>query len=204
MLNKIKTFLVKLIGKIHWKQTHAITDDDRAEIRKQLTSHYYLIVTRRSNHLSTFAICFMNWWLTGKWGFYSHILMNTENDVVDDSDFRLVEAIGTGVTYSSFWKVFGKVDAVGLIKPKNLSIDEWTNVLDKARTEIGKPYDTLFDLTNDKSLSCVELVRVALSNEPNYKTDFANFEKMIRHNGNLTPQMFVDCEDFEVIWHVKR
>ena len=204
MFKKITSKVVNFIGKIHWKQNQTISVADHEEIRKRLTNHYYLIVTRRRNYLSTYFIGFAHFLLTGRWGFYSHILMNTEDKVTTDADFRLVEAIKKGVTYSSFSDVFGTVDAVGLIKPKNLTLDEWTNVLDAARTQIGKPYDTLFDLKSDKALSCVELIHYALKKSPNYNEDFVHFENMVNKQGNITPQTFVECQDFEVIWSIRR
>jgi hypothetical protein len=76
--------------------------------------------------------------------------------------------------------------------------------MDKAMTEIGKPYDSLFDLKNDNALSCVELGRTALMAEPNYYTNFANFEEMIRKRKNLTPQMFYECPDFEVVYEIRK
>jgi hypothetical protein len=126
-----------------------------------------------------------------------------EDEVKADDDFRLVEATGNGVNYSPFELVF-EVHGVVLLKPKNMSVDHWTLVMDKAMTEIGKPYDSLFDLKNDNALSCVELVRTALMAEPNYYTNFANFEEMIRKRKNLTPQMFYECPDFEVVYEIRK
>lgn len=128
--------------------------------------------------------------------------MNVEGDVVSDTDFRLVEAVGVGVKYSGFAQVFD-VQGVCLMKPKSMSLDAWTAVMDKAKTQLGKPYDTIFDLKEDTHLSCVELVRNALMAEPNYERDFAHFEKMITSSKNLTPQMFRDCPDFEVVYEIR-
>jgi hypothetical protein len=75
--------------------------------------------------------------------------------------------------------------------------------MDKANSDVGKPYDTLFDLKNDNALSCVELVRDALKATDNYEQDFANFEKMIKRSKNLDPHMFYRCADFEIIYEVR-
>jgi hypothetical protein len=40
--------------------------------------------------------------------------------------------------------------------------------------------------------------------EPDYQENFANFEKMIKERKNLTPQMFYDCPDFEVVYEVRK
>lgn len=203
MFDKIKSFFVTLIGKVHWRARNRLTKEDHDSIRKLLSENYYIILTHRSNHLSTYFIALANLFLVGKLGFWGHVLMNLEDTVEDDVDFRLVEAIGTGVRYSKFKSVFS-VSSVALLKPKSMTIQKWTIALDKAKTEIGKPYDTLFDLTNDSALSCVELVRDALRAEPDYATDFTEFEKMILEADNLTPDMFYACPDFEVVFEIRR
>lgn len=195
-------WVVITIGKIHWGYKDGLTESELQKVREYLTPHYYVILTHRKNHLSTFFVGLASWLVSGKWSYWAHALMNLENDVGSDDDFRLVEATGAGVHYSPFDLVF-MVHGVVLLKPKNMSADRWTAVMDKARTEIGKPYDSLFDLTSDKALSCVELVRTALMAEPDYETNFANFERMIKENKNLTPQMFYDCPDFEIVYEVR-
>jgi hypothetical protein len=191
------------IGKIHWKGHNMLDETQIQEIKDLMTDNYYIILSHRSNHLSTFFIGLLSFCLTGKWAYWCHALMNVEDKVEDDGDFRFIEAVGTGVRYAGIANVLD-VHGIVLLKPKNMSLEEWTAALDKAKTELGKPYDTLFDLSNDQSLSCVELVRVALQNEPNYAADFANFEAMIKAKKNLTPSMFYDCPDFEVVYEVRR
>lgn len=190
------------IGRIHWKPKKLISIDDRRKIRQLLTDNYLIIVTHRSNHLSTFFVCLSNFLLTGKWGYWAHTLMNVEDEVTSDHDFRLVEAVGTGVQYTPFDNVFD-VQGVALLKPRKMSLEQWTLIMDKAKTQLGKPYDSLFDLKSDKALSCVELVRLALMAETNYAQDFSNFEHMITNNNNLTPQMFYECKDFEIVFEVR-
>jgi hypothetical protein len=128
--------------------------------------------------------------------------MNIENQVTTDADFRIVEAIGTGIAITPFAHAFD-VSGVAMLKPKNMTVDKWTAVLDKAMTEVGKPYDNLFDLKNDQALSCVELIRTALMAEPDYYENFAHFEARIAKEKNLTPEMFYECEDFEVVLEIR-
>lgn len=192
------------VGKIRWTQTRHLHRAEVEVIRQKLTNDYYLIMTRRHNWVSSYMTYIAHFFLTGKFGQWSHILMNMENEVDSDDDFRLVEAIGKGVTYSEFSNVFGKVDGVMLLRPKNMTLEMWTTAFDNARTHLGKPYDTLFDLKNDTRMSCVELIRtVLIAADPNYTTNFANLERMIQRRKNLTPQMFVDCGDFVVDYHVR-
>lgn len=193
---------VQALGKIHWAPKNTLTTEEQDTIRQMLKGNYYIMLSRRNNHFSTYMIGFANFFLTGKWGYWSHVFMNAEDEVKDDSDFRIVEAIGVGVEYTPFDKVFN-CNSVAFLKPKSMSIDDWTAILDKAKSEIGKPYDNLFDLKNDNALSCVELVRTALKADPDYDTSFAHFEEMIKKRKNLTPQMFYDCEDFEVVFEIR-
>jgi uncharacterized protein YycO len=208
-LHKIKRTIVSFvnwIGHTTWPTTDVITEEERNEIRVRLQPHYYIILTRHNGYLSSYAIAFAHWVLTGfrRGGYYAHSLMNLEDDVTTDDDFMLVEATGSGVHLSKFADVFdAQCSSVALLKPKSMTIDEWTVVLDKAKTQLGKPYDSLFNLKSDRALSCVELVRISLMTLPDYHERFANFERMIKEYKNLTPQMFYECEDFEVVYEVR-
>jgi hypothetical protein len=195
---------VKLITKVKWKQRHELPEADKQRIRELLTKDYYIITTRRGYFLSTFFISLSHFVLTGRWGHYSHVLMNLEDEVRSDADFRLVEATTRGTKYSTFDEVFSNVDAVRLLKPRHMDIGKWTEVFDAADSYIGTPYDNLFDLKTDTRMSCVELVRALLKRLPTYRVDFHNFELMIFHYGNLTPQMFVECDDFETVLEIRR
>ena len=190
------------IGKIYWTSKKVMTTEELDVVRKKLKKDYYIILRRHNGYLSTYAIAFAHWVLTlGKKGYYSHALMNLEDTVKQDADYRFIEATGKGVHYSDFTEAFNsQTSSVALLKPKCMTLAKWTKVMDKAKTELGKPYDTLFDLSNDQSLSCVELVRSALQGLPDYETDFANFEAMIKKYKNLDPQMFYECDDFEIVW----
>lgn len=203
LYTKVVNWVVLSIGKVHWVLKTPLYASDISTLKKDLTDNYFIILTRRRNHLSTFFTSVANLILTGKWGYWSHAFMNLEDEVNNVKDFRLVEAIGTGVKYSTFDETFD-VNAVVLLKPVNMPIESWTAALDKCKSEVGKPYDSLFNIKNDNELSCVELVRTALMATPDYEKNFANFEKMIAEHKNLTPQMFYDCADFEIVYQVRR
>lgn len=194
--------VIKTIGKIHWSAGQLIDVASQEDIKRKLKTDYFIILTYRRNHLSSFFVCLANFVLTGRWGRWTHALMNLEDEVEGDDDFRLIEATGKGTHFSPFDKVFDVHGAV-LLKPKSMTLDEWTGLLDRAKTQLGKPYDSLFNLASDQELSCVELVRTVLMGQPNYATDFANFEALIRKSKNLSPQMFYDCGDFEVVYEVR-
>lgn len=196
-------FLLKFASNVHWKLRRGITDADRAEIKELLKHNYYVILTHRRNHLTTYLTSIANFLLTGKFGFWAHTLMNLEDEVNTVDDFRLIEAVSAGVTYTPFDQVFD-VDAVTLLKPKHVTLTEWTSAMDASKTYLGHPYDTLFDLANDNELSCVEVVHDAISKIPGYKVLFPELETAIAKKKNLTPQMFYDCGDFEVAFEVRR
>ena len=127
--------------------------------------------------------------------------MNLEDEVKTDDDYRFIEATRAGVHYSGFSEVFNdQTSSVALLKPRHFSLEHWTAIMDKAKSLLGRPYDTLYDLANDNNISCVELVRDALRAEADYDLYFANFEKLISSSKNLDPHMYYECDDFEVVW----
>jgi hypothetical protein len=198
LFNKVVAF----IGSVEWKPRTAISESDKDKIKQMLKNDYYIVLTRRNNHLSTYFISVIEFFLRFKFAYWTHSVMNLEDTVTTDFDFRLMEATGSGVHYSDFDNVFDAQSAV-LMKPKCMTIEKWTSVLDTARAQLGKPYDTLFDIADTSKLSCIELTRMILMSEPNYKEDFKNFEAMIVKYKNLSPQMLYDCEDFEVVFEVR-
>lgn len=209
---KFVTSVYRMVGEyittgvagIRWKTKNPLTVDQHEKLKEKLEKDYYIILTRRAGFFSTHLISFLHLVMTGKWGYYGHVFMNLEDEVDDDKDYRFIEAITTGVRLAGWAQVFDKdVGSVALLKPASMTLDHWTAVLDKAKTNLGKPYDTLFDLADEERLSCVELVRLALRDEPNYAVNFANFEEMISKSKNLDPQMFLECPDFQIIYEIR-
>lgn len=196
-------FLLDFAGKIKWKLKGGLTDADRAKLHELLEKDYYVILTHRRNHFSTYLTSLGHFLLTGKFGFWSHALMNLEDKVESRADFRLIEAVSAGVQYTPFDQVFD-VDAVTLLKPKRVSLEQWTMAMDASKSFLGRKYDTLFDLAHDNKLSCVEVVHSAMTRIPGYKVLFAEFEERIERKKNLTPQMYYDSDDFETVYEVRR
>lgn len=204
LIQKIQIWFIELIAKIHWKQDTPIIDVDNDKLKEMFAKDYYIIATRKSNHLTTFFITIGNFFLTGRWGFYSHVLMNLEDTVKTDDDYIFIEATGIGTHYSHYREVFSDVDAVALIKPKHTSVSDWTKALDEIKVYLGVPYDNLFDLKNSLEINCVELIRLALKATPDYSSNFIEFEKLVSKKKRLTPDMFVNCSDFEIVYTIKR
>ena len=191
-------WLSQLPPKIRWSKKYAITEEDKVLLAEKLASGYYIILVGTRTHLSSYIVSLLSWIKTGKWAKYSHVLMNCDNitDPLKRDGFKFVEALAQGVTYSPFDEVFA-CDYACLMTPVNIKQEEWTARIDRLTSEVGTPYDDLFDLVDKSKLSCVEVVLDALKSE-NYAAEFANLDKMIKDVGNLVPQMYRDCPDFKV------
>lgn len=191
--------IAKRNGGVYW----SLTADEHAKIKELLAKNYVIISTARKCHLTTYLIRLLSIIKGSKNPTYSHVLMNVEgDDPATDDDYRLIEATGVGVHYSTFMQVFD-CDSVCIMKPKAVTHEEWNIAIDAAMLELGKPYDEIFNLNDDSHVSCVEMVRCAMKKIPDYKSKFPVFEQMIESSGNLTPQMYRDCPDFEVILEIK-
>lgn len=204
---KIQEWIVKQVTKVSWNSWSnrpVLNETDKAILRDALTTDYFVITTRKRNYLTTFFINLGHFFLTGRWGYFTHVLMNLEDAVKTDSDFRFIEATTHGTKYSSFSQVFDNTNGVALIKAKDLTLNEWTACLDAAKLQLGKPYDNLFNVKNDLEVNCVELIRIALQALPDYSTRFSAFEQLLAKKKTLTPQMFLECEDFHIYYEIKK
>jgi hypothetical protein len=198
---KFKICCATLVGKINWTTEDVTDPKDLDTVRAKLKDNYYIILTRHEGHLSTFAIALAHFLVTGRWGYYSHVLLNIEDEVKTDDDYEFLQSTIAGVKYAKFDEVFDQQGgSIALVKPRYVTLDEWTHILDKSRTNIGKPYDLAMDPSQDAKLNCVELVRNSLQGDPDYATDFANLEAKIAKYKALDPQMIYECPDFEVVW----
>lgn len=195
---KFYHWIAMLPGKISWSNKKAITEEDKIAIAKMLSSGYYIILTGDKSHLSSIVVSFLSWIKTGVWARYSHALMNCDNitDPADNKSFKFMEATSVGVHYSTFDEVF-HCDTVCLLTLKNITNEDYTKILDALLEQKGRPYDDLFDLADSTHVSCVELVLNALE-AADY--EFINLKDLIEQEGNLVPQMYRTCADFEVAY----
>lgn len=215
MLQKIWDWLIlDVVGEIKWqflakiinknKKYYKLDDVSLEEFRQRLIKDYYLIVIRRDTHLTTYLLSLAEFLMRGKWGFWSHCAMNTEDVVTKDEDFRIIEATKIGVHYSTFMQVFD-CDSASLLIPKGFTLEEWTRAVEDATLQLGKKYDTVFNCVDDTKLSCIEVIRHALMAACfDYYVDFAAFESMFQKYKKLSPQMLYDCGDFVVMYEVRK
>lgn len=223
MWTKIVTFVsLKLISPFKWTflkffftgRAYDLRAADREAARELMKYRTYLWVSRRDTHLTTYLISFSDWVLSlGVWaknkfkgkrprfGFWSHAFLNYD-------DNELVEAIAKGVERNFFDEVFD-CDAAAALLPRNMSVSEWQDlqplIAEEMLKQLGKKYDSVFDLSDQDKVSCIELVRLVLKNKVHdYDLKFANFETMIEMYKNVTPQMLYESEDFVCVWEVRR
>ena len=173
---------------------------DWKKIGDLLREDHYVILTRRKTHLTTYLIWLGGLLKMGKGSYWSHALLNIEGDT---ENYELIEATSIGVHVANFIAVFD-CDSVCLLRPKGYSAEDWSLATKQALEDLGKPYDTLFDPSQDASLSCVELVRDALQAAPDYLEHFPKFEAMISKYGQVIPQMVYDDGEFEKILEIRR
>ncbi len=95
-------------------------------------------------------------------------------------------------------------DYVCLLKPKHMNAQDWESVMGGLAKQLGKGYDNVFDVNDASHVSCDEMCLDALREDADYSKNFAALEEMIKKEGNLTPQMYRDCPDFEVVLELKR
>jgi hypothetical protein len=190
-----------LISHITWNNPRTLSDAQKNQVMDLLKTGYFIIYTHNRNHLASHVINFSDWALTGKWGFWDHVLMNFEGTT---NGFELIQSIGdTGVAEATFDSVFGDVDAVCLMQSANLHPDDWNAMLVQAKADLGKPYDALFDPSQNKTLSCIELIRDCLMKIPTYAEDFALFEADVKKYGEITPQMLYDNPEFTNVLEIR-
>lgn len=213
---------MKPIAKINWEYpARKIYGKDFTlgfEEWNQLAAHlatdkYYIILTHRSTHLSTYAVSLANWIKTGKWSYWSHALANCEGDLQKleytimsskflQENFRFVEATAKGVHYSKFFDVFC-VDGVALLEIPKAIADQMDDYL---TSNIGKEYDNLFDFKKDNNLCCTEVIWDAI-NDAQVENCFPHLEAALKAEGALTPEMFYEAAqkgDMKIAYEVRK
>jgi hypothetical protein len=190
----------RFVSSIKMRNLSPLNEHEKQKLVELLASDYYIILTGNKYTLSGNIVKFLSLLLNGKWPKYTHVLMNCDfmSNSSDKDKFKFMEATSSGVHYSTFDQVFDCTN-VCILSPRNIRTEDFTEIIDELIKQDGKPYDDLFQLSDESRLSCVELVRIALKANDSYYENFSDLERMISSEKNLTPQMFRDCEDFLAI-----
>lgn len=207
------TFIVQLIGKVKWEglkriltgRRYNLTLEDWSRIKEILKEGNMVVLTYRKAHLSTYSTRLAELFINGKWGCWSHVLVSLDNEgkALPFYHTNFIEAIGKGVVVSNWFDVFN-CDGVCILKPKWYSFEDLEGGEVEVIDELGKKYDTKLDPESEESRACVEIGRELLAHLPDYKNKMRVFEYMIQTKKYLTPDMFRDCPDFEVVLEIKR
>lgn len=222
MFRKLIDFVsLKLISPFNWSRIKFLITgrefnlfpEDREYARRLMQLNDYLWVSRRRTHLTSYLISTADFllalslWARAKfkgkrprWGYWTHAFLS-------DKNCKIFEAVAKGVQEAYFDDVFD-CDSVACLVPAFISPEEWRDVsgavIEVARKQLGKKYDTIFNIADDSEVSCIELVRVALKTLPQYAERFKDFEQLIQQYKNVTPQMLYESKSFAVVWEVRR
>lgn len=209
----MRKFLVQLMGKIQWEslrklftgRKYNLTEQDHGRIFSAIKNQPYIILTYRKAHLSTWLVRAAELILNQKWGCYGHVLVAFQRGlpVCKYSDIRFVEAIGKGVVDSHWSDVFN-VDGVCVLRPIYFDSATLLKQIPEIENDIGKKYDSKLNPYDDNQMACVEVGREIMKHIPGYEKSMRVFESMIARRKYLTPDMFKDCPDFEVVLEIKK
>lgn len=222
MLKKLIDFVsLKLISPAKWTflkyffkgRAYDLKPYDREYARKLMTESVFLWVSRRDTHLTTYLIGFADFLLAlmvwcrnkfkgerPKFGYWSHAFVNYD-------DNEIVEAVAKGVQRVLFDEAFD-CDSVAALHPRFMSPTEWAEVIPEIRKELsaqlGKKYDTVFNINSEDTVSCIELVRIVLKKHvKDYQIKFKDFEDLISKYKNVTPQMMYQSKSFQVVYEIR-
>jgi len=178
-----------------------LTREDVNFLCNCLQSDRYFGLLRRKVHLTTYLISIGHFILTGKFGYWSHIWANVEDDEADQLSIDIIEAVGKGVIVSPFWDVLN-CDAICLLKPKYINDEQWEKVAKEIRGFVGKKYDSFFNINNPDELSCEELLYWGIMSVDDKALPGLN--RLIKKYGNFTPDMIYSCGDFMICAEIRR
>lgn len=204
MYVKLMTLLAKI--RFEWlvrlfKKPTYLTPSDRIEIMDRLRKNNYIIATFDPYSLSGLFVRFSHWFLTGHKANYTHVLLNLEDS---GEDFKFVEATSGGVHTSTFYDVFKHAQHVALLRPKYYTQDLFDDCVQEAVRLVGKDYDFNYKLDDESKMSCVEVVLHVIKQLPFYNDQLRCLLFLMKYERQLTPDMYVEVPDMEVVWEVKR
>jgi hypothetical protein len=203
MMKIYRFFMLRIVGQMNWTgwkylftgREYDLEPHQIKEACEILKAQNCVGLSYKSTHFTSFLIMLGHFLMTGHWIKWCHAWMNIEGDIKDSKDLEIYESISAGLVKSPFWKVFNS-DAIILLKPKNLSEEQWQDVLQYLKDKLGTPYDICMDEQKDDQLNCVEtVVRSILRANPNA---LPIISRMMKRYGQLTPAMLL-YGDFEIV-----
>lgn len=205
MYEKIMTFFAHV--RWEWliriyKNPSYISLSDKEEIKKLIQEENYIFLTFDPYSFSGMFVIFGTLVKTGRIPEYTHALINLDLDPEDEYEF--VEATSLGVNPSSFEYALGKAKKVCILRFKNYQTNVIKLGVEHVRKNIGKGYDFGFNLSDSSKMTCVELVWDLIKTFPDYEEKCKFLKFLIEYEGQLTPQMFRDCPDLEVVLEIKK
>lgn len=188
----------KIRRKLGWKPSGEIWQKLLCD---SLDKGYYIILTEDRGALSSWGVKLLHFCLTFTWPRYTHALVNVEETTA--TKYLFMEAINKGVWFADFNEVFN-CDSIVFLSPIWYTQEEFDATVADVYAEIGKDYDIKFNYDDETNRSCVEIARQRMMTLPGYFEKMRRFEYLIKCEKNLTPQMFRDCPDFQVVLEIKR
>lgn len=184
-----------------------LTLEDRVEAYRILRKNCCIVLTYEKAKLSTWLINLSSALLRKKegpeYGPFTHVAGNVPPALVNaDFDTIFVESTSKGVHLSDIFEV-SYVNAMAILYPKNCSAQLWQYACIEAVRNLGKKYDTLFN-PSDEFFSCAELWVDAIKSIPNWEKLFPGIEALVQSKKNIVPMDFILCDDFYVVFNVRR
>lgn len=216
-MKNLKYAILRWMSTVTWKsESSLMSNEDLENIKNLLAKNHYIILTWRSNHLTSYTISFAHYML-GLWAKirmpfvqpwpkfarYSHSCMNIEktDDPRVSEDYEILESLAAGVKISPFLEVFNCKRAV-LLEPA-IPPDQWQALVERGLDRLGAMYDLDLNLNQDVKLSCIELCVYVLKGYAEYNNHFQDIADDIHKFQNLDPQMLRDSKSFRVVYETK-
>lgn len=209
MKKLFKLFMIYVIGRVNWTglsyfitgKEYKLTNDDVKKLADYMLKERVVGISARNTHLSTLMATLGHFILTRRWLWVGHAFINVDDEQSDPFGMQIFESVGAGAIVSPFWKVI-LCDYVWLGKPKYVKESDWEKIHQVLLSQQGIVYDIFCNPRDASALNCVERVVLAiLTVDP---TALPSLSRMMEKYGNLTPQMVIECGDFEVCLEIKR
>jgi hypothetical protein len=207
MLTKFATLLghlnVEVLFLFIFGKRYAIQSIDIHRVEDTVKSGPRIILTRKKTHLSAFFVALGHFFLTGEWGYWSHLSLCIPDSGQTKWTMKVIESTSDGVRLSFLVDVM-KADAVCVMRPRLVDGEMWGEMLAEAMAKLGVAYDDDFNLESDDEVSCVELLMAAAKQSFDFDRYFPGLSAMVAKEKNLTPDMIYTCGDFQIYYEARR